>query len=342
MKRLLLCVSAGIVSALTLVQLFRHFICPELLFYKKAATIVSLYEQELRKSKQSCYILAGGSETKTTLIPSIMREEADINVINSATAAGNGVAANITIGLQHLRADDTLLLNLISVDGTNLPATASGEKFIASTFGLKAFDDVITPFQPSTVLTLLASDAASMLITPIRKLTRGYAFIYEKESTLHPDGWMEVLRGGMQHATLPKSFAQDLIISPACRTLLLNTQDACKKRHARLIVMFPIRFSNHYESKRRLMHALQITRMGIPVLKDERLGYSTNNRLFADMHLHMNAKGAEWNSRIIARLLKDESYWTEQEIINKMHEMGFTEDAIPQLPVTATAPISTP
>jgi hypothetical protein len=90
------------------------------------------------------------------------------------------------------------------------------------------------------------------------------------------------------------------------------------------------------------MHALQITRMGIPVLKDERLGHSTNNKLFADMGLHLNAEGAEWNSRIMARLIKDNSYWTEQEILNKMQQMGFTEDAIPQQPRTETASISTP
>lgn len=99
--------------------------------------------------------------------------------------------------------------------------------------------------------------------------------------------------------------------------------------------MIPVGLSNYYEIKRRLMHALQLTRMGIPVLKDERLGLTVNNKILADTYYHMNAEGADWNSRIIARLLKEKSYWTEQELLAKMKELGFTEDGTPQQPATA-------
>ena len=342
MKKLLLCISAGIISALALIQLYRWFVQPELLFYKKATAITSIYEQTLRESGQSCYVLAGGSEAKSSLIPSVMQKEAGIAVINTATAAGNGLEVNVSVGLQHLQTGDTMILSLNSVDERGIPATAAGKKFLATTYGLDAFSNSITPFQPSTILTLLSSDAGSMMITPIRKFTRGYAFVYEKESTLHPDGWMQVHRGGMQNAKLYKKIPHDFIISPVCRDLLHNTHEACRKQQADFVVMLSVEFSNHYETKRRLMHALQITRMGIPVLKDERLGLSTNNKLFADMSLHMNAEGAEWNSRIVARLIKNKSYWTEQEILNIMKDMGFSEDATPQLPRTETSPQSTP
>ena len=342
MKRLLLCISAGIISALVLIQLYRYFVQPELLFYKKADAITTLHEQTLRSSGQPCFVLAGGSEAKACLIPSVMQKEAGIAVINTATAAGYGLASNISVGLQHLQAGDTMILSLLTADEHNISATSGGKKFLAVTFGLGAFDNAITPLLPSTILTLLSSDAGSMLIAPIRRLTRGYSFVYEKESTLHPDGWMEIHRGGMQNATLPRTIAQDLKIGPTCRDLLINTLEACRKRQAGLIVMFPIQFSNHHETKRRLMHALQITRMGIPVLKDERLGHSTNNKLFADMHLHLNAEGAKWNSCITARLIKDRSYWTEQEILDKMQEIGISEDASTRHTSTATAPVSTP
>ena len=342
MKRLLLCISAGIISALVLIQLYRYFVQPELLFYKKADAITTLHEQTLRSSGQPCFVLAGGSEAKASLIPSVMQKEAGIAVINTATAAGNGLEVNVSVGLQHLQAGDTMILSINGVEEGSISATPSGKKFLAATYGLNAFSNSITPFQPSTILTLLSSDAGSMMITPIRKFTRGYAFIYEKESTLHPDGWMQVHRGGMQNAALRKTIGQDLIVSPVCRDLLLKTRKECQKKNADFIVMLSVQFSNHYETKRRLMHALQITRMGIPVLKDERLGLSTNNKLFADMFLHMNAEGAKWNSRIIARLIKDKSYWTEQEILNKMQQMGFTEDDTPQQPRTETASISTP
>ena len=335
MKRLLLCISAGVVSALILIQLYNYFVHPELCFYKKADAIATLHEQKLRAEGHSCFIIAGGSEPKTCLIPSVMQEETGLAVVNTAAAAGCGLEANAAIGMNHLQPGDTMVLSLISCNEKNIHSTATGVKLAFHLFGTNAFQHGIIPLRPGVLLSMLASDASNMFVSAARKLSRGYSYVYNKESTLHPDGWMEVHRSTMQNAKLRKTIARDIIIDPECRSLLLRVQQACRQTKADFVVMIPVGFSNYYEIKRRLMHALQLTRMGIPVLKDERLGLTVNNKLLADMECHMNAEGAEWNSRIVARLLKEKSYWTEQELLAKMKELGFTEDGTPQQPATA-------
>ena len=334
MKRLLLCISAGAISALFLIQLYNLFIHPEINFYKKADAITTLHEQNQRSQGNSCYIIAGGSEAKTCLIPSVMQAEAGIAVVNAATAAGFGLETNAAIGMHHMQSGDTMLLSLISCDERNINPTTNGIKLAIHLLGFDAFQHGIIPLSPGVLLPLLSSEANSMIAGAVRKLSRGYSFVYDKESTLHPDGWMEVHRHTMKNAPSPSFVPNDLLIGPKCRDLLLRTQKACKQINAGFIVFIPISYSNYYAVKRSLMHALQITRMGIPVLKDERLGLTTNNNILADTYCHFNAEGADWHSRIIAQLLKKKSYWTEQELLVEIDKMGFKEDTTPQLPAS--------
>lgn len=335
MKRLLLCISAGIASAVVLIQLYNFFVHPELNFYKKADAITTLHEQKLRAEGHSCFIIAGGSEARSCLIPSVMQEETGLAVVNTASAAGCGLEANAAIGMNHIQPGDTMVLSLISCNIKNIHSTATGLKLAFQLFGTDAFRHDIIPLRPGVLPSMLASDASSMFVSAVRKLTRGYSYVYNKEATLHPDGWMEVHRSTMQNAKLRKTIARDIIIGPECRELLLRTQQACWQTKVDFVVMIPVGLSNYYEIKRRLMHALQLTRLGIPVLKDDRMGLTVNNKILADTYYHMNAEGAEWNSRIVARLLKEKSYWTEQELLAKMKELGFTEDGTPQQPATA-------
>ena len=124
--------------------------------------------------------------------------------------------------------------------------------------------------------------------------------------------------------------AQDITITPDSLNLLKQIQARCQEIQADFVVMLPVGFTNEYEPHRRIMHALQITRLGIPVLKDERLGREPDNSLYADTIYHQNAKGTDRNSRIIARLLKSKSYWSEQELQEQMKSHGFTESSTPQ------------
>lgn len=330
MKRLLLCISAGIITAAAISLIYSCLFDGEINYYKKANTITSLHERKIRAAGHPCYVLAGGSETKSSISPAFMLEEADIKAINTATAAGFGVASNIAIAINHLHPGDTLILGLLSTQEENIIASKNGIKLITQLYGAKAFQHDIIPLNIRNILSLFSANAGNMMVGLVRRCTRGYAYVYEKESTLHLDGWMEILRNTMQNAPLPKTIASDITFSTECSVILQKTMAACKKIQADFLVMLPVGFTNEYETKRRLMHALQLTRMGIPVLRDERLGRTPDNTLYSDTMFHMNAEGTEQNSRIIARLLKEKRYWTEQELLEQMNARGFTEDATPQ------------
>lgn len=330
MKRLILFISAGLITALILIQAYCWFIHPEIQFYKKADTVCTHYEQIIRAAAAPCYVLAGGSETKTSLSPAIMAKEAGISAINTALAAGFGLEANTRAAISHLQAGDTLVLGLLSTQGKNALAAETGIKLNIQLFGLQAFRHGIIPLNCRNILGILSSDASNMLVSLVRKLTRGYAFIYNKQSTLHPDSWMQVHRNVIPGTEISSYIDDDIIIQPECVSLLNRLQATCRNLQADFVVMLPVGYTNEYETKRRLMHALQLTRMGIPVLRDERLGREPDSSLYADTMFHMNARGTDQNSRIIARLLKDKSYWTEQELLERMNARGFTEDNTPQ------------
>lgn len=330
MKRLLLCLSAGILTAIILAQLYTRFLHPEITFFRKADAICTLHEQNLRAAGHHCCILAGGSETKASLSPTVMMEEAGIAAVNAATAAGFGLESNASIGINHLQSGDTLVLSLISAQEDSIQASDAGLKLAWQLCGRRAYRHSIIQPLPRNILPLFASDAGSMFISLIRRCTRGYAYVYRKHSTLHPDSWMEVHRHTMQEQTIQPTLPEDHMLSPRLVGLLQRTQEACQAIQARFVIMLPVGYTNEHETKRRLMHALQLTRMGIPVLRDERLGREPDRSLYADTMFHMNARGTDQNSRIIARLLKDKSYWTEQELLERMNARGFTVDDTPQ------------
>ena len=330
MKKLLLCISAGLVTALILVQVYCCIIHPEIKFYKRADAACTLYEQTIRAAGRPCYILAGGSETKTSLSPAIMAEESGISAVNTALAAGFGLETNARAAISHLQAGDTLVLGLLSVSENNIQARESGLKLCVQLWGARAFQHGIIPLTPRNLLAIFTSDASSMMVSLVRRLSRGYTFVYDVHSTLQPDSWMQVRKCTIQGTKIPRTIAKDVILQAKCVSLLNRLQATCRNLQADFVVMLPVGYTNVYETKRRLMHALQLTRMGIPVLRDERLGREPDSSLYADTMFHMNARGTDQNSRIIARLLKEKSYWTEQELLERMNARGFTVDDTPQ------------
>lgn len=331
MKKLIICISGGIISALSLIQAYNFLLHPELKYYKRALSISSQYETQLRQELQRpCYVIAGGSETRSGIRPSLMLEEYGTPAINVATAAPYGLHVNLAIALNHIHPGDTLVLSLLSVDERNINATEGGTKLAVHQYGVNAFLKGGLPFDSRSVWALVSSDAASMITSAARKLTRGYAFTYDKHATLHPDGWQEIHRNTMHSAKLGKIKPSDYLIGPELSAMLKETQLYCQKQNAHFCIMLPVGFLNEYETERRIMHALQITRLGIPVLRDERLGHVTDNKLFSDMIFHPNKEGATQNTRIIASLLKEKRYWQEAELLELMQSHGYSEDATPQ------------
>lgn len=327
MKRLIISISVGIITALILCQLYSLFIHPEICFFRNADTTSTRWEQQLRQHGHSCYILGGGSEIRSSLSPHIMQQEGRIHAVNTATAAPFGLGVNAAIALNHLQKGDTLVLSVISVSDENTKAKEGGIKLAVQLFGKSAFTRGGIPLNPDSLLAMVSSDAGNMLVTAARRLTRGFAYIYSVQSTVHPDGWMEIHQRGMEKAAMPAIKPTDLRVGATCTDILLHAKSECKEIGADFVVMLPVGYNNAYETPLRLLHALQITRLGIPVLRDERLGRVTDTSKLADTTYHLNAEGTAENSRIIAHLLAEKSYWTEAELLERLRALGVPEAA---------------
>lgn len=325
MKRLIFSISAGIATALGLIQLYCRFLHPEICYFRNADSISCQWEQKLRRSGRPCTILGGGSEVRSSLSPDIMMQETGVQAVNTATAAPFGLAANASIALHHVQPGDTLLLSVISAGHKNVISSEGGIKLAHQLHGFSIFNRGGIPLTPETITAILSSDAASALISAVRKCTRGYTYVYAKEATLHPDGWMEVHRRGMENARVSPVEPTDSELSDSCVQTLNHAKKTCEQIGADFIVMFPVGYNSKYETTCRLSQALQIIRMGIPVLKDERLGCITDTRLLADTHYHLNTTGTAENSRIIARLLQEKSYWSEQEVLERLQKHKLNE-----------------
>lgn len=321
MKRLILSIVIGAVAALVLNQFYSYFFQYDLIYFRKAHDISTQYEEQLRKDGQPCVIFAGGSEIRAAIRPSVMLAEEGIRAVNAGMAAPNGIQANAIIGLQHVQPGDTFVLSHISTADKNLVPTAGGIKTAVQLYGFSAFHKELMPLNLEAVSLLLTSDAANIFVNSIRKLTRGYNFIYEKHAQVHPDGWLDVhhphLYNNNRALTANRTSPA---ISNAALTWIKDLQTECTRKGADFIIMIPVGCYEEKERINRLNQILQLCKSGIKVLRDERLGSNPDTSFYSDTHYHMNAKGATENSRILARLIKEKSYWTVEEVEQRLHE----------------------
>ena len=318
MKRLIISILVGIVSALILAQAYCYYLHPEINFYRNAINISSDYEKKLRNKGHSCYIIGGGSEIRSSISPEIMLKDYGVPAVNVATAAPFGIVTNLSIALNHLQPGDSLVFSLIATDSSAFPATASGTKLAFYLHGEKAFTLGGLPANLTSLSHLISSDAASMMISTVRYLSRGYAYVYSAQAPMHPDGWMEIHRGGMQGKKTGKILNPYHGLSQKCIATLLQTKQKCQQLGADFIILLPPSYIFPDYSIHYLLNALHITRLGKPVLKDERLGIIKDSALLSDTFSHLNAQGSIENSRIIARALKEKQYWNESELVNRL------------------------
>ncbi len=330
MKRLLLCISAGILAALLLIQVYSIFLSPEINFYKRAIDISSQYEKKLRSEKLNCYIIGGCSEIHASVSPEIMLKDIGVPAVCFATGAPFGIASNLAIALNHIQPGDSFVFSLIATDSKALPATANGTKLAFYLYGTKAFTIGGLPADFQSLKNLISSNAKSMLTFVVRYFTRGYSFIYSTQSTIHPDGWMEIHLKGMQGQTAGKAPASYQGLSKECIATLLMAKQKCQQLGADFIILLPASFVHPDYSIHYLLNALHITRLGIPVLKDERLGIIKDSQMLTDSPVHFNTQGTIENSRIIARSLKEKQYWNESELVNRLLQHGIKVEATQQ------------
>lgn len=339
MKRLLLIIGCAVLLALACIQIHSRFFTPSMNFFFRATHASDAWADHLRQQGAPVYVFAGSSETRSGIDPRLMMEGYDMPVVNAAQSAECGLTANAAMAFRYLRPGDTLVLNILSCNEKNVLPVSSGVKMAVYLLETDIFSSGIIKPSWENLGKFLNSDINNVFIVATRYFTRNKRlFKYDEQTIIHPSGWMEISYNNMRDYRIPPAQTdyrpESIQNGSALDTLLKQVTIACRKRGSAFLVALPA-CCNHSEARAQgALLALHCTRLGIPVLRDERLGSHPFPEDFSDMPAHLNAKGARKHTCIVAELLKNKSYWTEQELISILQQMGFDEAGTPIAPPT--------
>lgn len=334
MKRLLAIIGCAILLALVCIQLYSRYINSSNVFFLKVAKASDSWAEHIHTTERPVFVFAGGSETRSGVIPDIMLREFNMPAINAGEGAEHGLRANAAMAFKYLKSGDTLVLNILSTEGINIPPSAQGTKMAVYRLKGSVFKSGLMEPSWELVNKFLSSNIHDVFVLATRYFGRsGRLLKYDQQTVVHPDGWMDIRYREMDdyrlHPRRNLSAIEPLARDSACLTLLKKLSDYCRENNIRLVVSIPVSCVHESRRPENAMRALCITRLGIPVLKDERLGCLPVPTDFADMSAHLNAKGAAENTRLMAHLLQNNIYWTEKELEETLHAMGWNADGTP-------------
>lgn len=334
MKRLLTIICCAILLALACIQIHSRFFTPSMNFFFRAAYASDAWANHLRQRGEPIYVFAGGSETRSGINPQLMLEEYGVPAVNAAGNAGFGLAANAAMAFRYLQPGDTMVLNILSCDDENVPPVSGGVKMAVYLLGTDVFSSGIIEPSWENLGKFLDSNILNAFIVATRYFGRGKRlFKYDEQTVIHPSGWMEISYDTMRNYRIPAAQAdytpKAIQDGSALDTLLRQVAAACHERGATLLVALPASCSNPATRAQGAVLALHCTRLGIPVLRDERLASHPVPEDFSDIPAHPNANGARKHTRIVAELLKSKSCWTEQELVSVLQQMGFNQSGSP-------------
>ncbi len=329
MKRLLIILSLALVAGVFTVYLYDRVFNPELSFFRQALSNTDQWEKEMRKLGKPCTIICGASETRMGIEPAIMLEEFGMPAVNAGGAAGFGTRCNAALALRYLQSGDTMLFSFLSLSPRALPATTDGLKLATLHLGSEVYSSGIIPLTAENLKMSALGDTRS-LCTWLAKLVFSPDLIYKyaKNTIIHPSGWVEVLYRDMANAKAP------LLNPPALYRMeekgevinfLHELDEHCQNKQARLLIHIPVGFAHPTYQAQHAYTALQLTRAGFSVLRDERLGVVSDPHAFSDIGVHLSGEGTRENTRIIARALKYDEYWTERELVLLLRFMGWSD-----------------
>lgn len=327
MKKLFAAIVTAFLFGLVWNYTFNYYLMPDFRFWTRCAEASDTWAQKLRVSPEPCYVFTGGSETRTTVDPQQLMDEYGVRAINAAEQAGYGGICNAEVATPYLRKGDTLV---ISLSGYNLsvPPTKPGIRFAWNRMKVNMFADGMVKPTYKHLRTIIAGDSGSLALCIIKSLLSNEPVChFDRDAVIHPSGWMEV-RMNDEWNKKPAPFdAKCLRALPESHLEgFRHLEKVCQNKGAQLLLMVHLTHAVPEMRALEAFRALKATRNGFRVLKDERLGSEPMGNLFAETGNHQNAAGVRRHMHIIGHSLKHQLYWTEGELIEELHRMGWKED----------------
>ncbi len=314
---------------------FNVYFNRDFIFFSKLVDASTNWEEKLRKTHPRVYVIAGGSSTRTGVDPQLILDEFNIPIVTASLGAGYGMDGNLELALTHLRAHDTLIIAmepLLIAKSAKSMLPAMGAKMLLKMRGLDLYRSPFLDINSSNFLYPFSGNSPAIASHIAKTLTEeeGKRYSYDEHSIIHQSGWMEVTRSKRRHhrATIP-DHAKDLDVYSLNNDARLSFQrvlEYAKANQIGVIALVPRFYADESARANTLWLSLSLTRMGIPVLYDKKMGVETDVTLMADTVNHLKAEGMRDNSREIGANLRDQRFWTEKELISELEKRGWDSD----------------
>lgn len=327
MKKLIaLCLCAAL-AALLLNVFFAYDISPTRRFWERCAKTSDKWAEALRENGDPCYIFAGGSETRTGIDPYILFSDYGIKAINAGNTAGYTPVCNFESAIGYIRPGDTLIFSFPDYDLSESPGKL-GLQFAFKRNGFHLFADGAIKPGYKNVRKLLIGDTGTY-VSFLTKLLffKGSIYSYEDLTSIHSSGWMELHTHIVQAPRDLKVGNTSLPHLSESSIQGLNTiREICVLRQCRLLLCVHPALSHENDRALYALKILDATRRGYKVIKDESLGCYPNADLFADTSHHMNRKGVHLYMNVLGKALREQSFWTEKELVEILAQYGIDSD----------------
>lgn len=349
MKKTLIILLCSVLIGLGFVAYFDTHFDTEKSFFGEAINRSNRWQETIERDHDHKYVLAGGSSSRTGINPALLLQHDGIPLVNAATHAGFGAAVNTELALSYLKKGDTLIVaiepdNLTGIEYPFHNYTTSGLKFLVH--HSKPLDHAAHLFTPSAehYTTILRGDASTVLIRLLKPLFSDELYRYSIDKNLTESGWMSVNHNWMRQA-LPFNPAEMMPKSKLNRfgrQLLTDIRDWCARNGVRVVYSIPRTLREEQARAYYASLALDISTI-MPVLRDPALGVNPNPREFADTVNHLNSKGATDATMELGRELREQDYWTSEELRAYLHSHGYDKTGRPlQTPANQGTPATLP
>lgn len=320
LKRLLFYLVLALLGTYALNKVYECFLNPGSLFFSKTIEISKQWSDELRKSPEPCYVFTGGSEVRMNIEPQTMLEKQGVRAINAGVQAGNGVRCNAQIALPFLRKGDTLLVSYIP--GNNYfkhnGMTHGGINFCHTMQGFAPFTNGIIPASYYSIASLFRGSSSNYAIHIMRLLTRPdciYRYSSSKNAEISKTGRVNVfLSTEQQTQLLNEPVKYEAPVRHSWELFLKDLKRYCDERGIALVMYISRAHISINNRKINAAAALFFIKEGFPVLKDPHLGCWPDASMFSDTSLHLSIEGGKIFSEFLALQLKNQQYWSKEEL----------------------------
>lgn len=327
MKKLFFPIFLAIVLSIACNLLYNQYLSPNNNFFARGAEKSDSWSKKLRFGNPApCYVFAGGSEIRMGIDPKIMLNEYGIHAINAAGQGGYGLACNTVLGLSYLQTGDYLVLSLNEPFLNDMQGiTPDGIKFCWRRLGTKMFDNCIIPFSLKHVVNICKGNAgewsmflAKLIIAP------NNMYKYNKNVKIHESGWCEnFYNEPLSRITIPRGCHLNINLNDNMVSFLAKLHRECSNKGVQLIIFNCMDHTTFNLIPKKALIALRFTEMGIPVLKIPNFNCQPNPDYFADPPSHLNTYGCIVQSRATAKSLKENAFWTSEELLLILSQHGY-------------------